>query len=151
MRTIAPEYDWEPSADGTKVLIVAERDGDTVSPERGVYLMDLSRKVTQADLRARVASNLAAEEALRAKGKRLYAPMFDAVKTWWRDASVARIYGYEKALFDFDSKHITRPGNKLAADYLFETYKSFGYAAEFQSFERAQRAGRQDARTSSRR
>ncbi len=37
------------------------------------------------------------------------------------DASVARVYGYEKALFDFDSKHITKPGNKLASKYLFET------------------------------
>jgi Tol biopolymer transport system component len=141
VRTIAPEYDWEPSADGTKVLIVAERDGNTVSPERGVYLMDLSRKVTKSEVRARVASNLAAEEALRAKGKRLYAPVFDAVKTMVADASVARIYAYEKALFDFDSKHISRPGNKLAADYLLETYKSFGYAAEFQPFERANALG----------
>jgi hypothetical protein len=123
------------------VLIVAERDGNTVSPERGVYLMDLSRKVTKSEVRARVASNLAAEEALRAKGKRLYAPVFDAVKTMVADASVARIYAYEKALFDFDSKHISRPGNKLAADYLLETYKSFGYAAEFQPFERANALG----------
>ena len=28
-------------------------------------------------------------------------------------ASVDRIFGYEKALFDFDSKHITRPGNAV--------------------------------------
>ena len=32
-----------------KLLIVAERDGDTVSPERGVYLMDLSKRVTRDD------------------------------------------------------------------------------------------------------
>ena len=51
------------------------------------------------------------------------------------DASVARVYGYEKALFDFDSKHITKPGNKLASDYLFDTYKSFGYEPELQWFE----------------
>ena len=43
VRTIAPEYLWKPSPDGSKVLIVAERDGDTVSPERGVYLVDLRR------------------------------------------------------------------------------------------------------------
>ena len=35
VRTIAPEYSWTPSPDGTKVLIAAERDGDTVSAERG--------------------------------------------------------------------------------------------------------------------
>ncbi len=61
------------------------------------------------------------------------------------EASVARIYGYEKALFDFDSKHITQPGNKLASAYLFETYKSFGYAPEFQWFERANALGGQTA------
>jgi hypothetical protein len=49
--------------------------------------------------------------------------------------STARIFGYEKALFDFDSKHISRPGNRLAGEYLFETYRSFGYAPEYQWFE----------------
>ena len=61
------------------------------------------------------------------------------------DASVSRIYGYEKALFDFDSKHITKPGNKLASAYLFDTYKSFGYTPEFQWFERANALGGQTA------
>src|SRR5262245_40665751 len=42
---------------------------------------------------------------------------------------------YEKALFDFDSKHITRPGNRLASEFLFNTYKSFGYEPEYQWFE----------------
>ena len=51
------------------------------------------------------------------------------------DVSTARIYGYEKALFDFDSKHITKPGNKLAGEYLFNTYRSFGYEPEYQWFE----------------
>jgi hypothetical protein len=51
------------------------------------------------------------------------------------DASVARVYGYEKTLFDFDSKHITKPGNKLAAAYLQQTYASFGYDAQLQWFE----------------
>src|SRR5262249_23682791 len=41
VRTIAPEYQWSPSPDGRQILIGAERDGDTVSPERGVYLVDL--------------------------------------------------------------------------------------------------------------
>jgi hypothetical protein len=145
VRTIAPEYLWKPSADGSKILIVAERDGDTVSPERGVYLMDLSRKVSRADVRARVASNLAAEEALRAKAKRLYAPLGDAVKAMVAEASVSRIYGYEKALYEFDSKHISRPGNKRASAYLFDTYKSFGYAPEFQWFDRSNALGGQTA------
>ena len=41
----------------------------------------------------------------------------------------------KKTLFDFDSKHITKPGNKLASNYLFETCKSFGYEPELQWFE----------------
>jgi Tol biopolymer transport system component len=141
VRTIAPEYSWEPSADGSKVLVVADRDGNTISTERGIYLMDLTRKVTREELLARLRENLAHEEALRAKAKRLYATMTEPVKAAVAEASVARVYGYEKALFDFDSKHITRPGNKLAAEYLFETYKSFGYAPEMQWFERTTALG----------
>jgi hypothetical protein len=141
VRTIAPEYAWKVHPDGTKILIAAERDGDTVSLERGVYLMDLSRKVTRDDVRARVAASLAAEEALRTKGKRSYASIADAVRATVGDASVSRVYSYEKALFDFDSKHITRPGNKLASEYLFKTYASFGYTPEYQWFERANALG----------
>ena len=145
VRTIAPEYLWEMHPDGTKLLIVAERDGNTVSTERGVYLVDLTQRVTRAEVRARVAASLATEEALRAKGRRLYASRADAVQTVVSQASVSRIYGYEKALFDFDSKHISRPGNKLASAYLFDTYKSFGYAPEFQWFERQNALGGQTA------
>ncbi len=61
------------------------------------------------------------------------------------DASTSRVFGYEQALFDFDSKHITRPGNKLASSYLFDTYKSFGYAPEYQWFPRSEAAGGQTA------
>ncbi len=145
VRTIAPEYSWDINPDGSRVLLAAERDGDTVSAERGVYLMDLERTVTREDVRARVAASLAAEEALRARGARLYAPIAEAVKAIVADASPSRIFGYQKALFDFDSKHITQPGNKLASAYLFETYKSFGYAPEFQWFERANALGGQTA------
>jgi Peptidase family M28/Fibronectin type III domain/WD40-like Beta Propeller Repeat len=141
VRTIAPEYSWEPSRDGTRILVVAERDGDTVSPRRGVYLMDLSRRVTRQELRARIAGNLAAEEALRAKSQRLYAPLAATVKALVAEASIPRVYAYQKALFAFDSKHISRPGNKLAAEYLFDTYKSFGYAPEFQWFDRENALG----------
>jgi Tol biopolymer transport system component len=135
VRTIAPEYSWTPSPDGTKVLIAAERDGDTVSPERGVYLTDLSTRVTREEVRARVKANLDGEQALIAKGKRMYAPIAADVNRVVADASVQRIYGYEKTLFDFDSKFVTQPGNKRAAAYLFDTYKSFGYEPEYQPFE----------------
>lgn len=134
IRTIAPEYAWLPSADGRKVLIVAERDGDTVSLERGVYLVDTSRRITRDELRARLKASLAAEQSLRARGRRMYAPIAADVKRVTDEASVERIFSHEKALFDFDSKHITRPGNKLASEYLFAAYRSFGYTPEYQWF-----------------
>jgi Peptidase family M28/Fibronectin type III domain len=135
VRTIAPEYSWTPTSDGTKLLISAERDGDTVSPERGVYVMDLTEKVTKAEVRARVAANLASERALQAKARRIYEPIAADVRAVVADASVAMVYGYEKTLFDFDSKHITKPGNKRASAYLFDTYTSFGYQPQLQWFE----------------
>jgi hypothetical protein len=134
VRTIAPEYAWVASADGSKLLIISERDGDTVSLERGVYLVDLSAKVSVADVKARVAANLAAERALRANGRRLFAPIAAEVAKVTAAASPARVYAHEKALFDFDSKHITRPGNKRAAEYLHNAYASFGYTPEYQWF-----------------
>ncbi len=135
VRTISPEYIWQPSADGSKLMIQADRDGDTVSPERGVYVVDLARKVTKADLIARLEKQLASETALMAEGQRIFAPIAAEVRRVLEPASVNRAYEHEKALFDFDSKHITRPGNKLAADYLLAAYKSFGYDAQQQCFE----------------
>ena len=102
IRTIAPEYDWVTNPAGTRVLIVAERDGDTVSLERGVYLTDLITRVTREELRARLQASLAGEEALRNKGKRLFAPIAPAVSAVVSEASTSRIFGYERALFDFD-------------------------------------------------
>jgi hypothetical protein len=134
IRTIAPEYVWVPSPDGNQLLIVAERDGDTVSPPRGVYLMNLAAKVTVDEVKTRIAANLKTERALRENGRRLFAPIAQEVKTLTAQASVARVYAHEKALFDFDSKHITRPGNKLASEYLFNAYASFGYTPEYQWF-----------------
>ena len=145
IRTIAPEYSWVASADGTKILIVAERDGNTVSPDRGVYLMDLTTKVGVGDVRARVGASLRAERTLRDNGRRLFAPIADDVKKIVAGISIARAFAYEKALFDFDSKHITRPGNKLASAYLFERYKSFGYEPEYQWFSPRNALGGQTA------
>jgi len=141
VRTIAPEYSWTPSPDGNRILISAERDGDTVSPERGIYVTDLTRQVTPEELRERVKNNLVAELALVAKGKRLFAPIAAEVKNVVGGVSVQQIYGYEKALFDFDSKYVTQPGNQLAATYLFDRYKSFGYEPEYQPFEYRARNG----------
>ncbi|MEO8076733.1 MAG: M20/M25/M40 family metallo-hydrolase, partial [Acidobacteriota bacterium] len=135
VRTIAPEYSWTSNADGTRLLISADRDGDTVSPERGIYLVDLSRRVSLAEVRARVQANLDAEQALRARARRMYAPIAAAVRQVVAGASVERIYGYEKALFDFDSKFVTQPGNARAAAFLHDTYRSFGYSPQYQTFE----------------
>jgi hypothetical protein len=132
VRTIAPEYAWVASRDGTKLLIVAERDGDTVSPDRGVYLTDLAKPITRAELRARLERSLAAETALREKGLRTFAPIAARVRDVVGQAAVARIFGYEQALFDFDSKHMSQPGNAQASAWLFETYASFGYRPEYQ-------------------
>ena len=134
VRTIAPEYAWVASADGTRLLHVAERDGDTVSAERGVYLMDLSTRVSVADLEMRIAANLAAERTLRDNGKRMFAPIAADVAGVTNAVSTGRVYAHEKALFDFDSKHITKPGNRLASEYLFNAYTSYGYRPEYQWF-----------------
>lgn len=135
IRTIAPEYEWVLSPDGSKLLVVAERDGDTVTPHRHLWMVNFADTVTVDALRARVASQLAAETALRAEGTRRFAPIARAVKEATEQVSVDRVYRHEKSLFDFDSKHITRPGNLLAREYLLAQYKSFGLDARFQPFE----------------
>lgn len=135
VRTVAQEYDWAVSPDGTRVLVVADRDGDTISPERGVYLVDLRRPVTLEDVRARVTAQLTAERALRERGRRTFAPLADVVRAAVDDVSLSRIYRYEADLFRFGSKHISQPGNALAIDYLVETLRGFGYEPELQWFE----------------
>ncbi len=135
VRTIAPEYEWDVSADGSKVSFVAERDGDTVSPERGVYLMDLSRTISNAELLARIETNLAAERALREAGRAMFAPIEDEVRRVVANVSKTKLYEYQHALFQFDSKYITEPGNRKAIDYLVATLRSWGYEPELQWFE----------------
>ena len=56
-------------------------------------------------------------------------------------AAVNRVYGYEKSLFDFDSKYVSQPGNKKAIDYLQKTYASFGLPVALQEFQPAQAQG----------
>jgi hypothetical protein len=97
--------------------------------------MDLKRRVTKAELLARLEKSLASELALQSAGQKMYAPLADAVRRVVGQASTNRIFEYEKALFDFDSKHISRSGNRLASEYLFSQYKSFGYEPEYQWFE----------------
>jgi Tol biopolymer transport system component len=134
IRTIAPEYEWASNPDGTLLLIQAERDGDTISPERGIYLLDLTRKITVDDLLARIQSNLAAERDLRAQGEAMFRPIAEKVQSITGQVSVRRIYEYEEALFNLDSKHISQPGNKPAGEYIFNQFGSFGYQPEYRWF-----------------
>ncbi len=147
IRTIAPEYEWVPSSDGRHLLIVAERDGDTISPKRGVYLLDLGTKISKQDLVQRLDRNLAAERALRQRGAATFQPIAVNVKAAVNKVSMAKLYEYQAALFAFDSKYIGLPGNQKAADYIFETFKSFGYAPERQPFMAAGRGGAPPVRT----
>jgi Tol biopolymer transport system component len=134
VRTIVPEYGWDVSRDGSKVVITADRDGNTISPERSVSVVYLDRKVTRDELLARLRANLASEQGLRAQSVKTFDPIAPRVREAVTDVSTARIYGYEKALFDFDSKAISQPGNRKAIDYLESAYRSFGYEPELQWF-----------------
>ncbi len=138
LRTIAPEYEWASNPSGTQILILAQRNGDTISPERGVFLLDLTQKITKDALLARIQSNLAAEQALRAAGESMFRPITGQVRAVTEQASITKIYEYEAALFDFDSKHISQPGNKPAGEYIGRTFESFGYQPEFQWFNSGQ-------------
>lgn len=134
VRTIAPEYAWVPSPDGTRLLLVAERDGDTVSPERGVYLLSLADTVTRDALRARLADNLAHELDLRARGEAMFAPIAARVRAVTAAVEVPLLFRYAEALYAFGSKHISQPGNARAIAWLDSTYASFGLRTERQYF-----------------
>ena len=135
VRTIAPEYEWEVGGGGTMVVIVSERDGDTVSPERGVYVVNLARTVTKEAVRDRLERNLAAERRLMTDGERMFAPVRDDIAAVADQISVGRIYRYEADLFAFGSKYITEPGNARAIEYLTTTLEGFGYRPELQWFD----------------
>jgi Tol biopolymer transport system component len=134
VRTVAPEYEWAISPDGTRVAIVSERDGDTVTPHRHLWLSDLRRKVTRQELTARIDRSLADERQLRETGRRMFAPIAAQVRAATAEVSIGRIYDYQKQLFSFDSKHITQPGNWQATEWLERTYRGFGLDTRLQRF-----------------
>jgi len=135
VRTVAPEYEWQVSPSGRYVVVVAERDGDTVSPERGVYVMDLQAPVSTSDVLARVRAQLAAEESLRADAERRFADVAATIRPVTEAVSKDWIYRYAEDLYSFDSKHVTRPGNAKAIAYLDSVYRSFGYETTLQWFQ----------------
>jgi hypothetical protein len=135
VRTVAPEYEWAVRPDGGAVAIVSDRDGDTVSPEQGVYLTDLVRTVGTEELLDRVRTETRKERDLRARGTAMFAPIAEAVRTAVREVSSDRIYRYAYTLSTFDSRFITQPGNAKAIDYLQTILRSWGYEPELQWFE----------------
>jgi Tol biopolymer transport system component len=141
IRTISPEYIWVPSADGRFLAVQADRDGDTISAERGVSVVDLTRRASVADVLARVEQQLTAETDLRRRMEAAYKPVADLARRVVAKASVNRVFEYEKTMVDFDSKNVSMPGNAKAIDYLEKTYRSFGYEPEVQWFEVAGRGG----------
>jgi hypothetical protein len=135
VRTVAPEYEWAVRPDGGAVAIVSDRDGDTVSPEQGVYLTDLVRTVGTEELLERVRTEARKERELRARGAAMYAPVAEAVRAAVREVSSDRIYRYAYTLSTFDSRFVTQPGNAKAIEYLQTTLRSWGYEPELQWFE----------------
>jgi len=145
VRTVSPEYIWLPNANGTRLLIQADRDGDTVSTERGVSVVDLSRPITAAELTARLDRQLAAETDLRQRMTAAFQPIDALVKRVVASPAASRVYECQKTQFDFDSKHVSRPGNAKAIAYLEKAYASFGYAPELQWFQPQQAQGNRTA------
>ena len=135
VRTIAPEYEWAPTPDGRRVVIVAERDGNTISPERSVHVTDLTREVTTAELAERVAAMERAEGDLRARTTAMFAPIADSVRAAVGEVSMTSLYDFQRRLADFDSRYVGRPGNNLAGQWLHDTLRAMGYAPELQWFE----------------
>ena len=141
LRTIAPEYEWVPDPLSRGVFLVAERDGDTIAPERAVFWVDLTRTVSHDALVARLEDALAHERDLLERGREYFAPIADEVRAAADAVSVGRIYHYAEALYSFGPKWAADPGNQLAIEYLAETLASWGYEPELQWFEAGGRAG----------
>jgi hypothetical protein len=135
VRTIAPEYEWQIAPGGNEVVIVADRDGDTITRERGVYVLHLDRKVTMEQLRRRLEGELARERDLRERGERAFAPIAQQVRPVTDAIDVTRIYHYAKALYEMGSKYITQPGNQLAIQYYESVLEGWGYEVELQWFD----------------
>lgn len=134
VRTVSMEYEWQADTAGEKMLLRADRDGNTISDEEGVYMVDFTRQVSMQQLRKRVERQLASERERRLQARQMYAPIRDEVREATRQVNIRRLYDYQKALYDFDSKYYTEPGNRKASEYIYEQLESFGYEPELQWF-----------------
>ena len=135
LRTIAPEYEWVVSPDGRGLLVSAERDGNTISPERGVFHVDLTREVTLETLTARLEANLRYEEGLLAEGELRFAPVHADVARVAGSIQVGRVHHYADQLYRMGSKFIGQPGNLEATEWLRETLEGWGYEVTMEWFE----------------
>ena len=135
VRTMCMEYQWAPGPDGTKLVVLAHRDGNTLNRPWSAWLVDLSRPVALPEVLARVRAQLAAERALRGWSRRLVAPLAAAIRPVVADVTTRRIVRYAQDLEAFESRAVTRPGNRLAMDYIAARLRQFGYEPELQWYE----------------
>lgn len=135
IRTVTPQYEWVPSPDGSQVMVVADRDGDTLSPERSVHLVDLTARVTREEVLARVRFQRQAEVALRERGRAFFSGIEAQVRAATEEVDAGRVYDHAHALYQFGSKFITQPGNALAIEYLANALRAMGYEPELEWFE----------------
>jgi Tol biopolymer transport system component len=134
IRTISAEYVWAASADGRSLAVQADRDGDVVSPARGIYLVDRSRPVTPRELAGRLQSQLRQETELRSRMAGAYQPVSEQIRQTVSRVSTTRVYECHRAMAAFESKFMGEPGNLKAIDYLQKAYASFGYTPDVQWF-----------------
>ncbi|MES3630808.1 MAG: M28 family peptidase [Longimonas sp.] len=134
IRTVSMEYEWDVAPSGDRVVLRADRDGNTITEEESVHLVDLTQRISMDALQARIADQLEAEQTLRDDAEAMFAPMHDDVAAATSEINLTRLYEYQKALYDFDSKYFTEPGNRKASAYIYETLESFGYEPEKQWF-----------------
>jgi Tol biopolymer transport system component len=147
IRTISPEYAWAPTPDGRALAIQADRDGDVVSAARGIYLVDLTRKVTPSDLSSRLQAQRRHEADLRNRMTEAFRPITASVRQVVAQISESRVYACHRAMADFDSKNVSQPGNLKAIDYLQKMYASFGYTPEVQWLKLGSNDGQQPIQT----
>lgn len=135
VRTVEPQTEWHPSTDGTAIIIRSDRDGNTVSPELGVYVTNLTRPVTYDETQARVRAQLASERDLRERGEAMFAPIEERVRAVTSEVSRDRISEYVAGLVEVGPRHITEPANAAATEWVSDLFESFGFEPERHAFQ----------------
>lgn len=134
VRTVSMEYEWATGPRGERILLRADRDGNTISEEESVHLVDRTRRISQEALLERIARQVDSERARRADAEAMFAPIREEVEAATDAVTLTYLYDYQKALYDFDTKYFTEPGNRKASTYIHDTFESFGYDPEKQWF-----------------